>query len=165
MWQLIFPTIGRLSTMPCLVLAAQLCPDHVEATLYALIMGVSNMSFSTGNYIGVGLVAIVDSYSPDFDHLAMFIALRNMFACLPLLIIALLSPNGNPKLGPDELRAVNGEMPLVSLLKPRTGYGTYSDSSVHTPIGENALSTSDNMGALRLGIKVPKQNIFAPEEN
>ena len=53
-FQAIFPTIGRLSTMPVLVLAAQLCPDYVEATLYALIMGISNMSFSTGNYVGVG---------------------------------------------------------------------------------------------------------------
>jgi hypothetical protein len=51
--QVLVPVIGRLSAMPVLILAAQLCPDSVEATLYALIMGICNMSFSTGNYIGV----------------------------------------------------------------------------------------------------------------
>eukprot|EP00976_Prorocentrum_cordatum_P045480 918144-Prorocentrum_minimum.AAC.1 len=55
--------------MPFFVLAAQLCPSDAEATLFALIMGISNMSWVTGNYLGVGLVAAMNIYEPEFDNM------------------------------------------------------------------------------------------------
>eukprot|EP01047_Picozoa_sp_COSAG01_P112489 COSAG01_NODE_41240_length_454_cov_0.583099_1_plen_97_part_00 len=46
--------IGRLNMMPMMILAAKLCPPGVEATLFALNMGLSNFGSTVGGYLGIG---------------------------------------------------------------------------------------------------------------
>lgn len=67
-----------------------------QATLFALMMGISNMSGSTGNLFGVGLVAAMKTYEPAFPHLKLFINVRNLCSLLPLPLIPLLCPVGTP---------------------------------------------------------------------
>ena len=43
--------------MPILVLAARLCPEGVEATLFATLMSVLNGGASLGSALGAGLTA------------------------------------------------------------------------------------------------------------
>ena len=68
----------------------------MQATLFALMMGISNMSASTGNLFGVGLVAAMKTYEPAFPHLQTFINVRNLCSLLPLPLIPLLCPVGTP---------------------------------------------------------------------
>ncbi|KAJ8444251.1 hypothetical protein Cgig2_024577 [Carnegiea gigantea] len=45
----------HISFMPILVLAARLCPEGVEATLFATLMSISNAGSVLGGLIGAGL--------------------------------------------------------------------------------------------------------------
>ncbi len=47
--------VAQLSFMPILVLAARLCPEGVEATLFATLMSVLNGGASLGSALGAGL--------------------------------------------------------------------------------------------------------------
>ncbi|GAB5369753.1 hypothetical protein AAMO2058_001432700 [Amorphochlora amoebiformis] len=68
------PIVRRLSEMPMLILAAKLCPSGVEATLFALNMGLSNFGVSIGDYLGQALLGILGGVNPpDFNNLAVFI--------------------------------------------------------------------------------------------
>ena len=55
------------------------------------------MSGSTGGYVGVGIIALLDTYGPGFPHLHTFIILRNCCSLLPLALIPLLCPAGSPR--------------------------------------------------------------------
>jgi hypothetical protein len=49
--------LPQVSFMPILVLAARLCPEGVEATLFATLMSVLNGGASLGATLGAGLTA------------------------------------------------------------------------------------------------------------
>ena len=51
------PSPSQVSFMPILVLAARLCPEGVEATLFATLMSVLNGGASLGSALGAGLTA------------------------------------------------------------------------------------------------------------
>uniref|UniRef100_A0A7S0RVZ0 Folate-biopterin transporter n=1 Tax=Pyramimonas obovata TaxID=1411642 RepID=A0A7S0RVZ0_9CHLO len=101
------PVIMRLAAMPLFVLAAQLCPANVEATLFALIMGISNMSWVTGNYLGVGIVAALNIYEPQFENMVSLIYIRSACSLLPLVTIQLLCPKGTPSDTMNTMEAAN----------------------------------------------------------
>ena len=44
--------VHRLNTMPFLIFAAKLCPPSVEASMFALFMGLSNFGSAAGDYFG-----------------------------------------------------------------------------------------------------------------
>ncbi|EGB07924.1 hypothetical protein AURANDRAFT_2498, partial [Aureococcus anophagefferens] len=54
--EVVQPVVSRLASMPMFVLAAKLCPANVEATLFALLMGLSNFGSVVGIYNGVALL-------------------------------------------------------------------------------------------------------------
>ncbi|GBF96737.1 folate-biopterin transporter chloroplastic [Raphidocelis subcapitata] len=62
---------GRVlvSFMPVLVLAARLCPEGVEATLFATLMSILNGGAFVGSALGAGLTAAFGVTSSDFSHL------------------------------------------------------------------------------------------------
>ena len=74
--EIIAPLISRLNTMPVFILAAHLCPPGVEATLFALSMGLSNYGGAIGSYLGIGLVEIVGVSSPEFEGLPMLVLIK-----------------------------------------------------------------------------------------
>lgn len=49
--------LGQLKHLPFLVLAARICPDHVEATLFATIMAISNVGGDVAHFWGAALLA------------------------------------------------------------------------------------------------------------
>lgn len=48
--------LGQLKHLPFLVLAARICPDHVEATLFATIMAISNVGGDVAHFWGAALL-------------------------------------------------------------------------------------------------------------
>ena len=53
----ILQAIGQVAFMPVLVLAARLCPEGIEATLFALIMSINNGGGVVGNLLGKRLIS------------------------------------------------------------------------------------------------------------
>lgn len=104
----------QASFMPVLVLAARLCPEGVEATLFATLMSISNGGGLAGGLLGAGLTQIFGVTKDNFDHLATLIIVCNLSSLLPLPLLRLL-----PKNGPNNTseRQDFGEAKLSQFLK------------------------------------------------
>lgn len=76
--------------MPVLVLAAKLCPEGMEATLFATLMSISNGGGVLGGLIGAGLTQVFGVTRDHFDNLAVLIILCNLSSLLPLPLLGLL---------------------------------------------------------------------------
>ncbi|KAG2727593.1 hypothetical protein I3760_01G164200 [Carya illinoinensis] len=87
---LILTVLGQASFMPVLVLAARLCPEGMEATLFATLMSISNGGSVLGGLIGAGLTQLFGVTKDRFDNLAALIILCNLSSLLPLPLLGLL---------------------------------------------------------------------------
>ncbi|GKV42444.1 hypothetical protein SLEP1_g49848 [Rubroshorea leprosula] len=87
---LILTVLSQVSFMPVLVLAAKLCPEGMEATLFATLMSVSNGGSVVGGLIGAGLTQLFGVTKDSFDNLAFLIILCNLSSLLPLPLLGLL---------------------------------------------------------------------------
>ncbi|KAG2721817.1 hypothetical protein I3760_02G098800 [Carya illinoinensis] len=87
---LILTVLAQASFMPVLVLAARLCPEGMEATLFATLMSISNGGSVLGGLIGAGLTQLFGVTRDRFDNLASLIVLCNLSSLLPLPLLGLL---------------------------------------------------------------------------
>lgn len=76
--------------MPILVLAARLCPEGVEATLFATLMSISNAGSSVGSALGAALTAWLGVTSTNFDNLALLVVICTAASLLPAPFLGLL---------------------------------------------------------------------------
>ncbi|CAN1310427.1 Folate-biopterin transporter 1, chloroplastic [Linum perenne] len=87
---LILTVLGQASFMPVLVLAAKLCPEGMEATLFATLMSISNGGSVLGELLGALLTKVFGVTKDSFDNLAALIIICNLSSLLPLPLIGLL---------------------------------------------------------------------------
>jgi hypothetical protein len=91
------PMVGRFNTMPLFVLASKLCPDGVEATLFAMTMGISNFGATMGGYTGIGLLGLLGGVeAPQFAGMTELVVVRSLTRLLPIALIPFLVPLGSP---------------------------------------------------------------------
>ncbi|KAF3457121.1 hypothetical protein FNV43_RR01778 [Rhamnella rubrinervis] len=98
---LILTVLSQASFMPVLVLAARLCPEGMEATLFATLMSISNGGSVLGGLIGAGLTQLFGITKDSFDNLTFLIILCNISSLLPLPLLGLL-PRDNLDAEPEE---------------------------------------------------------------
>lgn len=84
---LILTVIGQIAYMPVLVLSARLCPPGVEATLFALLMSVSNLAGLISYEFGALLTHWFGVTETNFDNLWLLVLLTNLSTLLPLPFI------------------------------------------------------------------------------
>jgi len=87
--------LGQVSFMPVLVLAARLCPEGVEATLFATLMSLLNGGSFLGSALGSGLTGLFGVTAESFDNLAPLIALCTLLTLAPLPFLKLLPESVN----------------------------------------------------------------------
>ncbi len=98
---LILTVMGQIAFMPVLVLSARLCPAGIEATLFALLMSLWNLSGLLSYELGALLTHWLGITETNFDHLWLLVVITNLSTLLPLPLINWL-PKGDPtKLGED----------------------------------------------------------------
>ena len=102
---LILTIMGQLSFMPVLVLAARLCPPGIEATLFAMLMSVLNLSGLVSKEGGAILTHLLGVTDTNFDKLWLLVLITNLGSILPLFFINLL-PNEDPQLIATTSRAI-----------------------------------------------------------
>jgi len=103
--------IERLNAMPFLIFAAKLCPTAVEASMFALFMGLSNFGAFAGQYLGSGVLKALGGVTkPDFAGLTSYVLLRSGMRILPLLLVPFLVPLGTPRDTAEEMGAAAGVM-------------------------------------------------------
>jgi hypothetical protein len=76
--------MGQIAFMPILVLSARLCPPGVEATLFALLMSLMNLSGLLSNELGALLTHLLGVTETNFDKLWLLLVITNLSNLLPL---------------------------------------------------------------------------------
>jgi folate/biopterin transporter len=81
---LILTVMGQISYMPVLVLAARLCPPGVEATLFALLMSISNLAAMVSYEFGAIIMHWLGITETNFELLWLLVIITNLSTLLPL---------------------------------------------------------------------------------
>jgi folate/biopterin transporter len=102
---LILTITGQLTFMPVLILAARLCPPGIEATLFAMLMSVLNLSGLVSKEGGAILTHVLGVTDTNFDNLWLLVLITNVGSVLPLVFIKLL-PNEDPQLIARNIRLI-----------------------------------------------------------
>lgn len=93
---LILTVMGQIAFMPVLVLSARLCPAGIEATLFALLMSIWNLSGLLSQELGALLTQWLGVTENNFDRLWLLVTITNLSTLLPLPLIHWL-PEGDPQ--------------------------------------------------------------------
>jgi len=99
---LILTVAGRIAFMPVLVLAARLCPEGIEATLFALLMSVINISALFSFQLGAGLTYLLGVSESNFDNLWLLILIANVTSLLPLPLLKWLPDEQDGRIGSND---------------------------------------------------------------
>ncbi|EKX50578.1 hypothetical protein GUITHDRAFT_103804 [Guillardia theta CCMP2712] len=89
--------VGWISTMPIIVLASRLCPEGMEATMYALIMSINNLGGVLGSQLGALITMWLGVSSSNLDHFWLLVTICNVSSLVPLVFINWI-PAGDPQL-------------------------------------------------------------------
>lgn len=81
---LILTVMGQIAFMPVLVLSARLCPPGIEATLFALLMSIWNLSGLVSSELGAILTHWLGVSEDNFENLWLLITITNFSTLLPL---------------------------------------------------------------------------------
>ncbi|HEY9743705.1 MAG TPA: folate/biopterin family MFS transporter [Coleofasciculaceae cyanobacterium] len=94
---LILTMMGQIAWMPILVLAARLCPEGVEATLFALLMSINNLAGLLSHELGALLTHWLGITETNFDKLWLLVLITNTSSLLPLPFLGWL-PAADPQI-------------------------------------------------------------------
>ncbi|MBD2196173.1 MULTISPECIES: folate/biopterin family MFS transporter [Calothrix] len=87
---LILTVMGQIAYMPVLVLAARICPPGVEATLFALLMSVSNLAGMVSYEFGAIVMHWLGITETNFELLWLLVVITNLSTLLPLPFLSWL---------------------------------------------------------------------------
>jgi folate/biopterin transporter len=81
---LILTVMGQIAFMPVLILAAQLCPAGVEATMFAILMSICNLAGILSHESGALLTHFLGITDTNFEWLWLLVLITNLATLLPL---------------------------------------------------------------------------------
>jgi folate/biopterin transporter len=81
---LILTVMGQIAFMPVLILAAQLCPAGVEATMFAILMSICNLAGIVSHESGALLTHWLGVTDTNFENLWRLVLVTNLATLLPL---------------------------------------------------------------------------------
>jgi folate/biopterin transporter len=87
---LILTVMGQIAFLPVLVLSARLCPAGIEASLFALLMSIWNLSGLVSQELGALLTHWLGVTETNFDHLWLLVVITNLSTLLPLPLLGWL---------------------------------------------------------------------------
>ncbi|BAZ13163.1 hypothetical protein NIES4071_50020 [Calothrix sp. NIES-4071] len=116
---LVLTVMGEIAYMPLLVLSARLCPPGVEASLFALLMSVSNFAGLLSNELGAGLMYLMGITESNFDNLPLLVIITNLSTLLPLPFLSWL-PAADPQsqIASLEISSLPAEESVITELVP-----------------------------------------------
>ncbi|WP_448603969.1 folate/biopterin family MFS transporter [Thermoleptolyngbya sp.] len=114
---LILTVMGQIAYMPVLILAARLCPPGVEATLFALLMSVTNLAALVSYELGAGLMHWLGVSEDNFSNLWLLVIITNLSTLLPLPFLGWLPGQE------DETLEIHTPTPRVTLPVVEIGEG------------------------------------------
>ncbi|MDG2992374.1 folate/biopterin family MFS transporter [Candidatus Synechococcus calcipolaris G9] len=121
---LILAVMGQIAFMPVLILAARLCPPGIEATLFALLMAISNLAGLVSHELGALLTHWLGITDHNFDALWLLVIITNLSTLLPLPLLHWLprqipSPTGIHVLASETVPNLEPSTPLELEHRPQ----------------------------------------------
>ncbi|MEB3248406.1 MAG: folate/biopterin family MFS transporter [Merismopediaceae bacterium] len=113
---LILTAIGQVAFMPVLVISARLCPKGIEATLFALLMSIWNLSGLLSYGSGALLTQWFGITDSHFGNLPWLIIVTNLSTLLPLVLIGWL-PAGDPQ-NLTQAAIAKRDLPSIEMFEP-----------------------------------------------
>lgn len=86
--------LHELGHMPLLVLAARICPEGIEATMFAAVMSVSNLAGLVSSLLNAACVRALGITSRDFWGLPALVVLCSLMHALPVPLLRLVPDVG-----------------------------------------------------------------------
>lgn len=114
---LILTVVGQITWMPVLVLSARLCPKGIEATLFALLMSIWNLSMLISQELGALLTSWLGVTETNFDNLWLLIVITNLSTLLPLPFLAWL-PAGDPQTEEEDTTINSPSLTTIESIDP-----------------------------------------------
>mmetsp|Transcript_27335 Transcript_27335/g.63644 ORF Transcript_27335/g.63644 Transcript_27335/m.63644 type:complete len:583 (-) Transcript_27335:119-1867(-) len=115
--------VQELAWLPTMLLISQLCPKGCEATMFALLAGMSNLGASLGSYFGAYMLVMLgvkptgaDNETHQFDNLWIASAISSLLPLLPLILVYQLIPNVGQKDSVPGLKSSTHGSPLNKFL-------------------------------------------------
>ena len=93
---LVMTVLGQLAFMPILVLATRLCPEGVEATLFATLMSVFNGGAVAAGFFGGVLMRGLGVTGENFDNLALLVVICSVSSLAPLPFLFMIDAAKDP---------------------------------------------------------------------
>jgi folate/biopterin transporter len=93
---LILTVMGQIAFMPVLVLSARLCPEGIEASLFALLMSIWNIAGLVSQELGALLTHWLGITESNFENLWLLVVIANLSTLMPLPFLGWL-PAKDPK--------------------------------------------------------------------
>ena len=90
------PVVKRLYLMPMFVLSSKVCPDGSEATLYAIMMSLSNYGYDVGTVFGTVLLSIFRVSNDNWSGFKWVLLIKSILRLVPIILIKYLVPTGTP---------------------------------------------------------------------
>jgi folate/biopterin transporter len=103
---LVLTVMGQIAYMPVLVLAARLCPPGVEATLFALLMSVTNLAALLSYEFGAVMMHWLGVTETNFDRLWLLVVITNLSTLLPFPFLGWLPNAQSERLDAEMLEPV-----------------------------------------------------------
>ncbi|MGB7710222.1 MAG: folate/biopterin family MFS transporter [Microcoleus sp.] len=115
---LILTVIGQIAYMPVLVLSARLCPRGVEATLFALLMSITNLAGLLSYEFGAVLTHWLGITDRNFDNLWLLVVITNLSTLLPLPFLGWLPAESTESDDPNYRQSLPVLEPEMGSSKP-----------------------------------------------
>ncbi|MEG4170983.1 MULTISPECIES: folate/biopterin family MFS transporter [unclassified Microcoleus] len=115
---LILTVIGQIAYMPVLVLSARLCPPGVEATLFALLMSITNLAGLLSHEGGALLTHLLGITDRNFDNLWLLVIITNLSTLLPLPFLNWLPADSTESGDPNNQKSLPVLEPEPGSSKP-----------------------------------------------
>lgn len=126
-------TVGQIAMMPCLVMAAKLCPSGIEASLYATCIAFINVASILSEFLGACLTAHLGVTHDNFEALPNLILICSASSLVPLLFVWLLPDGHVGNVTAVELHPIDSEVELADIMATISGHATYNRDDERRP--------------------------------
>ena len=104
---IILSLLGQFLLLPSVVLAARICPDGVEGSLYATMMSISNLAGVLSSEWGSVLANVYGVNKNNFGNFWKLIVLCNLIDLIPIASVALIK---DKPINMDETKNKDGKL-------------------------------------------------------
>jgi hypothetical protein len=93
----LYSMVRRLKFMPILIIASRICPEGAEATLFALLMSLSNLGDAVAIDIGAIIIRIFNVTEDNYENFIYVVIVKSLLRLTLIPFIPFLAPDGSPQ--------------------------------------------------------------------